>query len=494
MSEKRLPAVTENEFKGMWANSRAVAPLGFHLLAQNFFVKGNTVVPRDGMVSLGDPSGAGDDVQGCVEFVELDGTQHWLVFSGGDMHEYDFVGGSWTTTDLSSEGVTMSSATRLSFANSRGRLVVTDGVNVPWLLEGTTGAWTFTALSNAPIASGCDIYYDKVFFWGIGGEENEFEWSDEGDPANGYEANDQVWEFAQRDAGRIISMKPMNEVMNIFKEDSSSMLMGAVDEDFRTNAVREGLSETEGCVGQRAAVVFDGDVYFLSQNGPRVSLQGQRMVKADEIEGGDIVEDFWDTVDTGEWQNSVAVIDKKNRLVIWLVPVDSAKLNQALVYSPETGAFTTFKWNSSFDFNAACPVEDANGDEWVLFGDKDGTVYKYGDRSFSDAGTAIPYVLRSRYYGRSSPSVVKRLAEVQLLFNLETDLEGEMRPHALGKSEQQARGFGVRDETGRFRYRRGFNFVDYAPGWEVSLERDGQGFSVESAVTILTALGIYGDM
>lgn len=497
MSERPLPPVQEAAFRGMVSNERVTVPVGYVSLAQNFYLDDGVYVPRDGLIALGQPAEA--RVQGIVNFVELDGTPHLLVFSDADMHEYDWSAGTWDTTDLGTAGVTVDPSEDLEFVQSRGRLVVTDGVNTPWMLTPDgVGGWTFTVLSNAPIGDGVELYYAKAFFYDLPAEENEFEWSDEADPANGYEANDQVWEFGQRDTGRIVAMRALNELMVILKQDSASMLMGAVDEDFRTNAVREGLSETEGCIGRRAAIVYEGDVYVLSQEGPRVAIGGQRWQPLDLVNPGDaeidVLEDIWSGMNRSEWVNALSFIDTKRGHIGWLVPRGSSTdLNYALVFAVREGAWQIFTWGGDFDFTAVADVEDINGEEYVLFGDEDGTVYQYGSGATSDAGTAIEYVLRSRPYGRSTPSVLKRLVEVHMRLNLTTDVTAQIRPVQDGVVGQGLV-FGLSGTTGRRLFRAGMNATGYHPGWELYLNTAGQAISVESVTTFLTAAGMYGQL
>lgn len=490
-----MPPVSEPRFAGMLSNARADVPVSMVSYAENYFLDDGVWVPRPGTVSLGRPGGA-NRIQGIVNFVELDGTQHLLVFSNADMHEYNWGTGLWTTTDLNAAGVTVDPSEDLEFVNSRGRLVVTDGVNTPWMVNWTGAAWNFTVLANAPVADGVELYYAKAFFYDIPAEENEFEWSDEADPANGYEANDQVWEFAQRDSGRIVAMRALNELMVILKEDSASMLMGAVDDQFRTNAVREGLSETEGCVGRRAAVVYEGDVYVLSQEGPRIAVGGQRWQNLEVMNGVDVLEDIWSGINRSEWQNAIGFVDSQRAHVGWLIPRGSGTdLNYAIVYAVRDGAFQIFQFPAAWDITAVAEVEDDEGNEYLLIGTEDGYVYQYGGSATDDAGTAIPTTLRSRPYGRSMPSVEKRLVEVHLRLYQTGDLVGELRPvvdGVVGSGKRFGLALGNADPRRRL-FRAGMNVVGREPGWELYVA-SGTPVSVEAATTFLTNVGAYGNV
>jgi hypothetical protein len=360
------------------------------------------------------------------------------------------------------------------------------------MLSGTTGSWVFTTLSDAREGKGVDIYYDKLFVFGLPTpDENEFEWSNEGDPAVGYVPEDQVWEFAQRDAGKIVTMVPLNEAMGIFKENSSTWLHGSVDEEFQATAVREGLSETEGCVALHSAIVVDGDIYLLSRDGPRI-VSGGRWVRVNEQGGFNVVEDFWRGVNKATWSNAFAWVDLSRRLVVWMVPTGvSSEINTGLVYAIDSQSWSVFTWKpSEFVFSAAAAVEDDDEDDFVLMGTTDGRVFKYGTSKVDDDDVAIERIVRSRPYGRSTPTVIKRLVEVNLMLNLTTDLVAQMRPIKMGDT-QLGKSFGLENKTGRYRYRRGFNEVGYDVGWEFYMNEPGQEVAIESAVTVISVVGVY---
>lgn len=480
----------------MVANTRVDIPVGMVSYAENYYLDDGVWIPRPGTVSLGQPGGA-NKIQGIINYVELDGTQHFLVFSNADMFEYNWGAGTWAQTDLNLVGVTVDPGEDLEFSNSRGRLVVTDGVNTPWMVEPDgLGGWTFTVLGNAPIAAGCDIYYNKVFFYAIPAEENEFEWSDEADPANGYEAENQVWEFAQRDSGRILAMRALNEAMLIFKEDSASMLMGQVDANFQTNAVREGLSETEGVIGRRVPVVYEGDVYVLSQEGPRVARGGQRWEQLEMLNGVDVLEDVWSGINRNAWSNAIGFVDTQRAHVGWLVPrASSTDLNYAIVYAVRDGAFFIFQFPSAWDVTAVAEVEDDNGVEFMMFGTEDGYVYKYDPSLTDDNGSDLPTTLRSRPYGREMPSVEKRLVEVHLRLYQTGDLTGLIRPVSDGVVGDGRRfGLALGSAAARRRlFRAGMNVAGREPGWELYIP-SGCPVSVETAMTFLTNMGAYGNV
>ena len=418
---------------------------------------------------------------------------HTCVFSNGDLYIYDWSGDTFTLYDLSVGGLTVSTSADINCRTSRGRLVVTDGVNSPCMVTGPMGSVAYTTLGNAPVAHRCGIYYDKVFFWDIPGAENQFGWSDEGDPANGYNGKNQFWEFAQTDAGKILGMAPLNERNIILKQDSATMLMGSADENFQTAAVREGLSETEGTAAGGSVVILKGDVYCLSMNGPRRIRQGQVYESLHDV-GVDMLRDLWDNVNRGQLYRALGWTDRQEAHVGWLYAAGSSTdLDSAFVFNTKNQSWSMFKF-SGYAFSAVGSVEDTAGTEWVVFGDDAGNVYKYNvdEAKYDDDGTAIELIARSRMVGGEQPHVEKRATETQFQFYLTTDFEGETRPMADYVTLDGKR-FGLYDETGKKRYRRGWNHTGFRIGWELYANKTDQTITLSKAVTFASAVGMYGD-
>lgn len=490
--EQMLPPEIDQTFRGMVANSRADFGPGFLTYIQNFTVKDGELAGRRGLDQIGSTLPA--KIQGVHQWEMLNGTAYTCVFANGDLYVYSWTGNTFTLYDLSAAGLTVSSTADINCATSRGRLIFTDGVNKPVMVVGPVGSIAYTTLTNAPVAHRVGIYYDKVFFWDIPGYENEFQWSDEGDPVNGYSGDDQAWEFAQTDAGRILGAAPLNERLVILKEDSATVLMGNADENFQTLAVREGLSETEGTVAGGSVVIYQGDVFCLSTQGPRRIRMGQVYESIHDVGGVDYLRDIISNWTTASLANSLSFVDRDEGHVGFLVPyAGSSDVNVAMVWHQEIGAWTLFKF-SGLNFTAVNYVEDNTGKSWVLFGDDNGKVYKY--RSdwpvYDDEGTAIELHLKSRLMGGQQSHIEKRLIEVQLQFYVDTDFEGEIRPYLDGE-EYTGKRFGVFDFTGKKRYRRGFNGTAFRPGWSLYANRTAQTITLEKASAFMSAIGMYGD-
>lgn len=490
-TEQILPPVMENQWRGMSTNEDVSIPTGFVSLAENFYLDGTVYKMRPGLDLAGSGALAAAKAT-VVHFQELDGTLWTVAFADADMWTYTWATDSWAQTDLATKSVTIDSSSVLDWCVSRGRLIITDGVNKPVMWNATTDTWT--TLSNAPIAGGVTVYYDKVVFYDLPGSNAAvFEWSDEGDPTLGYSGDNQDWEFAQTDSGAITLMVGLNDVLPIWKQDSISKLAGSMEDTFQADAVREGISETEGAAGKFSAVVFDGDVFYLSQFGPRMLRRGVQKIDLDkDPDGNNLLQGTWSTFDPAEIQNAVAFLDKQRHHVVWLIPLAGETTRyKGIQYCIDNGSLNVFHIDTlSVDVVSACNAEDPDGNEWVLLGGADGKVYIYGGTS-DDAGSNFTARLRSRQYGKSMGVVQKRLVQVDWALNiLDANFQAKTRPFVgdgvasdYANYERPVRIPNVKDGV---QYRRQFNITGHAVGWDFEATEQGGRCAVLGAVTQLT--------
>ena len=495
-TEKVLPPIQEQGFKGMNANLDQPVPVGFVSLAQNFFLEDGAWKPRPGIKLSGSAISA-NTVQCIAHFNELDGTAHTVCIVNDGLYSYTWGTDTWALTqDLSAAGITVSASALIDVTISRGRAIFADGVNDPFMWD--PSGPTFTQLTAAAVTEQVEVYYDKVF----GHAGLTFEWSDEGDPTAGYAGANQAWDFAQRDGGPLTALTPLNEHMVVFKEDSIASVRGAVEDTFQTDAVREGISETEGSPGFRNIQVVDGDVYYTSVRGPRVLVSGIKRVVLDEDElGNNILGPQWLAFERSEIQNSISFYDAERGLIVWLMALagETSKYT-GLMYSTQNGSFSVVQFASGFNFESAAAVEDPDGNEFVMLGDDSGQIYIWGDvlQAASDDGEAFTFRLRSRQYGQSLGVVQKRIAQVDLVLEiLSAPFRGLMRPYLDGdpdgatKLKLTEKFFGY-ETLGKKRKVRGMNFVGWTVGWDLEIVSTQGQAEVHSALTQMTTTGRHG--
>jgi hypothetical protein len=518
--EKTLPPVSEVRFRGMCANLDAHLHVGEVLLAENYVLVDGKLVPRSGTTAIG--SALGSVLQAVIQWEDMGGVQRTTAFASGTMQHYNWTTGAWgAAITLATEGITASATEPYCVAVSRGRLIVTDGVNRPWMWDPVTD--TYTTLTEAPISRRVRIHYDKPVFTQIVGAPLDFEWGDEGDPPNGYGADDQGWTFVQSDGSPMVETAPLNNKLVVIKQDSINSVYGEIEENFQTNANREGVSDSEGGISGASVVIFDDDVYLLSRNGPRRIVDGERLENINEgIDASkqvvDRLADIWGDVDRENWHNSIGAAYPDQRQIWWAIPTYAyaGLRRRILVYHIDDDAWSTL--TVSHDVQAMCEAayeegSSSEGTRVMLLGVRDVSVSPQGfvliynprvslasDWYAAGAGNVTNFTktIRSRLYGQSTPNVKKRLAEVRLTLDVDETTTAFTYHHTLQRAGAPLansslvageRSFVIPDVPGEYQYRRGFNKTAKAVGWQIAHSTLDIGPTLKSALTILTVAG-----
>lgn len=499
---KKIGPFYDNRFRGLYSDERADLPEGFLRELKNCYIENGRIRGRPGVTQLSDPLtdvGAPESrIQGVHQFAEKDGTKHTIAIVDGDLYEYDWSAGDWTFWDIQA-AVSVSSIFPVRMVTFNGALIVTDGVNKPWMWNGLYGALgnMFVELSDAPVCRHLAVYYQKLFCVDQVNEPNVISWSDEGDATSGYGA-DQQWQFGQTDQGRIHGAVGLNEALLIFKQDSSSRIQGAVDDNFQTEAVREGISTTEGTISGDSLVVVDEDVYLLSQNGPRLISQGSKPIDlAQGPAGGDMLHDLWAELTEGGTliENAQGAYDPRRRHVMWTIAVGSSAIT--LVYSIEDASWQVFEWSGFVPSGTHDTVEDNDGVEYVAMGSTTAQIMLYGDDDVnSDEGETIDRLIQTRDYGGESDFVRKLFRYIDIGIYPQTGeatvnitpitdgtRDGRTREITIDGTSQERFTRGIRDFGGRMRVKiqqqvadQNFDLMDlFVRATAYSAEHQGSG-------------------
>lgn len=219
-------------------------------------------------------SGGARIVQLIHEFYKQDGTRVSIVVVGGIVYTRDDWGGagSFTTAlsqaDLTSASIALSQSARISAVTIGNQVVFSDGVNTPFMWDGTTGGG-LTELTNAPVFYGpIVVHYGKVF--GIKStDRTTFVWSEENDPTTGYEAGgfNNAWTFSQTDATPLTALLATNDGLYVFRTGGIGVVLGAVTTDFSSAGTRNAVSEEVGTRSPWGVCYHEGTIWFIDQTG-----------------------------------------------------------------------------------------------------------------------------------------------------------------------------------------------------------------------------------
>lgn len=341
------------------------------ILIQNLYPidteMGAALVGRPGFDQAGAQLGAGADVQGIYQYTELDGTEHTIAVCNGKLYELTW-GGSWA--DKSSGQPTTSTSAACYFVTMANKVIVSDGTNVPWTWDGTN----FVALSNCPVLFGQPVvYYAKLF--GIKNtERSAIVWSEENDPATGYEAGgyNNSWTLGQTDQEALYGLAATNENLFYFRARSIGSISGAVTTDFTNTGTREGVHETVGTMSPDAIVFSENKIYFLSADARPYVLDTRRQ-KVDPL-----WQDLRETIpnyDATKLGVSIGVNHLETEMVLLGVVDTGSDVDTYIAIDARRDQIAGL-W-TGFDCTAMAMVKDASGVPRLMHGSTNGYVYHH---------------------------------------------------------------------------------------------------------------------
>jgi hypothetical protein len=243
--------------------------------------RGGALVPRPPLTLVAANSGVGTGPAALVNFTSAAFSDRLLQVSA---HGIDYIqsGGTVTTlvsaANLSGASITVSAlAERIYVVAFNQQLIVSDGVNTPWMWDGTTGGG-LTKLTACPVLYGPPtVYYAKLF--GIKKSDRKtIVWSEENDPTTGYEAGgfNNAWSLTQTDSNNLMRLVGANDGLYYFRQKSIGVIRGAVSADFRTTGTHDDLSTVTGAADAGAVAEGDSGLWFLSRaQRPCVLRDGQ---------------------------------------------------------------------------------------------------------------------------------------------------------------------------------------------------------------------------
>lgn len=360
------------------------------------------------------------------QFSELDGTEHTIVIVGGKFYEFDWATETFTevltTAQLTGAGVTLDTTNPVYATTFTDKMIVTDGVNKPWMWDGTSGAG-ITLLSNAPVAFGPPtVYYAKLFFV-KDAERTTFVWSEENQPNTGYEAGGytNAWTLGQTEQEPLFRLFGTNEALFYWRERSMGAIYGAVDENFQTTGTHEGVSKTIGTNAPASVVHHADSIYFMDAD-----AHPQRYVIGAGFQEPPIWHDARETtlrLPRSNLPNVRGILRPlENSVTFAFTPVGQDENQQQLVYRADSGEFVSVWTNIQATEQAL--VKDADGDPIVLHGTSDGFIYKHGEPGgtiYSDNGVAITH----KVWGSAmmwDAREEKYFSRIDASFRLESDL------------------------------------------------------------------------
>lgn len=385
--------------------------------------RGGGLVGRPGFQQAGAQLTGGGVGQLVYQFTKLAGTEYTIAIAGGRIFAFDWSARTWsepvTTANLTTAAITLSPTAKCYAVTMADKMIVTDGVNTPWMWDGTAGAGGLTKLTNCPVLFGAmTVYYAKLF--GIKNtERSTMVWSEENDPTIGYEAGgyNNAWQLGQADQEPLYALYGTNQSLYYFRARSTGVISGAVNTEFTTTGVHDGVSPTVGTMSPDCIVYYEWRVYFLDADfRPHVIVPG---AGAKPIFGD--VRETCAGLNRAYVAQAVGVYDPSTQLVLMgCVETGQTIPNIMIAMDPEQHPGQPVGVWRGFTFPAMATVKNATGVGVRMHLSSDGYAYDHGTPAgtlWSDglaAGTvAITHIVTPSPMG-ADVSVEKRFDRIDL--------------------------------------------------------------------------------
>lgn len=277
------------------------------------------------------------------------------VFSG---EIYDWVSGAWTkritTANLAGASITLDASATVFGTDYLGKYIFNDGVNQPFMWDGTNGGG-LTLLTNAPARcyGAPIIYYGKVvFIVHPSSSVGTIRWSEENAANTGYIAGgyNNTWTLSESGSGQIYALAGLNNGLYFFRETSIGVIRGAVTSTFVSDGVRDGISGTVGCTSPGSVRIVGADVYFVDASGHPYIMRSDQLK---DLYAG--IEDFFEPLTQATDRTYSFVLANLTNTQIVSLPSLSALLvvyrnsagtvQRSFLFSSLDGqALSEFKW------------------------------------------------------------------------------------------------------------------------------------------------------
>lgn len=327
--------------------------------ARNIYIPdtkaGSNVFAREGF-ELANPdrplTGRG---QGIFTHVDGNGDRLNVLAQGGRLYRTDAFG--QIEDDITPVGVSISSTvTRVYFWSFIDFLIVSDGVNPPWIasdLQNTpiTGTYIDIDGSGTPWAAyGRPTEYAGSLIFiidNVGGVQarNTFVWSSPGDPTEGYEqpAFDYTWTLKQTGTTPLYAMWGTNIGLFYFRDTSIGLIAGTPGPNFESTHTADAVSANVGCLQSATIDQYSQTIFFCDAEGKPWRMNLGSPPDPIWLQLRSVIAESTSTYNSATAQVSVGVIDPSSsryNVAVWAS--DPGTINPPtswLVFDCKTGKY-----------------------------------------------------------------------------------------------------------------------------------------------------------
>lgn len=228
------------------------------------------VVGRPGVSVLGAQLGAVGvrRVQAIGQFTKKNGTEYTVAIVGGKFYTIDWNTSTWTevltAANLTTATVTLSTTAKVALHVFKDSLIVSDGVNIPWAWDGTSGGG-ITKLTNAPVLYGQPWTYEGRWFGFKASDPTTIVWSEADVLNTGFEAGgfNNAWSVTQTNPNRFYAAVGTESGIILLRARSTTVVAGDVGPSFASTSTTEAIDDAEGTLSPFAVVHHDTGIVLL---------------------------------------------------------------------------------------------------------------------------------------------------------------------------------------------------------------------------------------
>jgi hypothetical protein len=258
-------------------------------------------------------------------------------------------------------------------------------------LGATPGAFNPSLLISMEAPKYQQIYNNMVLYGGFSAAPSVTRVSEIGEPEKVLSEN--FFETRTNDGDKITGYAVFQGSALVFKEKSISVLNGTSPDDLSQQEV----NTTFGCLSNRAIIEFENRLFFLDTEGICEYNGANTEIVSDKLEP------FFKRLNIAVARDSACAVYLKDRNEVWFaVPIDSSAVNNAVVvYDTVVDAWTIYDGFTPyimFTGKSGLPREN------IFFGGYTGSVFAFGMSLFSDNGSAISMMIKTRYHKRMGDS------------------------------------------------------------------------------------------
>jgi len=213
----------------------------------------------------------------CVyTHIAVDGTIYPFIVGGGRLYRSSNPGVTHFD-DVTPAGITIDPVSRVKMVSLGDVLIVSDGINQPWIATNLAGTPITGTKINYDSGAGTGVVWSAHDITAYGGalfailhevgstdRHSDISWSEPGQPDIGWQQTDfdNNWTLEQTGQSPLTAIVGTNVALYYFRAQSIGAIAGAVGPDLQTTSTHDAISFNVGTVAWAGIQTFGNHIYF----------------------------------------------------------------------------------------------------------------------------------------------------------------------------------------------------------------------------------------